>query len=73
MDILKELQEIVSNYRGITTDLNEETTFDMLGFDSLDKVEIMMMVEDKFGITFSDDMNITSLADLITEIKTLIG
>lgn len=31
-------------------EINEDTTFDDLGIDSLDAVEVMMELEDEFGI-----------------------
>lgn len=35
-------------------DINDEATFDTLGADSLDRVEIIMKVEEAFGIEVDD-------------------
>ena len=43
METLKTLGEIVNDYKGTTTDITADTTY--LGFDSLDKVDLMMQVE----------------------------
>ena len=68
MDTLKTLQEIVSEYKGTTVELKAETTFADLGFDSLDQVELVMQVEDKFGITLGDDLMVTNVGELVAKI-----
>lgn len=69
MDILKKLQDIVTEYKGETIELKPETTFDDLGFDSLDKVELLMEVEKAFGFRFSNDIQISSVKELIELIE----
>lgn len=46
----------------------EDVTFKELGLDSLDQIELEMMVEQKFNIVVNDD-NIKSI-DLVYKIKT---
>ena len=70
MDILKELNEIVKEYRG-DGELNVGDNFTDLGFDSLDKVELVMAIEDKFGITFPDDGVVNTVDELIAKIEDL--
>ena len=70
MDILKELNEIVKEYRG-DGELNTGDNFTDLGFDSLDKVELVMAIEDKFGITFPDDVVVNTVDELIAKIEEL--
>ena len=70
MDILKELNEIVKEYRG-DGELNAGDNFTDLGFDSLDKVELVMAIEDKFGITFPDDVVVNTVDELIAKIEEL--
>ncbi len=55
-------------------DLNEGVTFAELGTDSLDMVEIIMEIEDKFDIQISDEelSEIRNLGELIALIETLI-
>lgn len=69
METLKTLQEIVSEYKGETVELKDETTFADLGFDSLDQVELVMQVEDKFGVTLGDDLVVTTVGELVAKIN----
>lgn len=69
MDYIKTLSEIVSENMGKDITLTEATTFDDLGFDSLDKVELLMAIEDKFGFTFPDDVAANNVSELIDIIK----
>ncbi len=70
MDILNELNEIVKDYRdGVT--LTEDSVFTELGFDSLDRVELIMAVEEKFDITFPDDIQVETVKELIDKINEL--
>jgi acyl carrier protein len=49
--------------------INEETTFAELALDSLDTVEIIMNLEDEFGITIEMSEDIKSVGDLIKVIE----
>ena len=71
MDIVKTLQEIITEYKGKPVNATEDTTFDELDFDSLDKVDLLMQIEEKFNITFSDDLSVNTLGDLIAKIREL--
>ena len=68
MDILEQLNEIAMEYRG-EGGLKRGDNFTDLGFDSLDKVELVMAIEDKFDITFPDDVNVDTVDDLIALIE----
>ena len=72
MDTLNELQKIVNEYKGEVVELKAETTFVDLGFDSLDQVELVMQVEDKFGITLGDDLVVTNVGELVAKINELL-
>lgn len=48
IDKIKEL--LADHLDTDTSDITEETTFEDLGIDSLETVEIMMELEDEFGI-----------------------
>ena len=65
MDILKKLQDIVCEYRNEKIELKPETTFDELGFDSLDKVELLMKLEEEFNFQFPDDVQVTGVNELV--------
>lgn len=70
MNILDQLNEIVKDYREDVV-LTEDSVFAQLGFDSLDRVELIMAVEEKFGISFPDDIQIETVKELIDEISRL--
>ncbi|MCH5163871.1 MAG: acyl carrier protein [Clostridiales bacterium] len=69
MDILKKLQDIVCEYRNEKIELKPETTFDDLGFDSLDKVELLMKLEEEFNFQFPDDIQVSGVQELVDIIK----
>ncbi|MBQ4630733.1 MAG: acyl carrier protein [Clostridia bacterium] len=48
---IEKVKELLAEHLDIdTAEITEETTFEDLGVDSLDTVEIMMEMEDEFGI-----------------------
>lgn len=59
MDTFKTLQRLVFDKVGSSLesidDIQPEKSFDELGADSLDKVEIVMDIEDSFQIEISDE------------------
>ena len=50
----------------------EDVTFKELGLDSVDQIELEMMVEQKFNIVVNDDniKSIKDMTDLVYKIKT---
>ena len=73
MDILKELNAIAAEYRGEDAALKPGDNFTDLGFDSLDRVELVMAIEEKFDITFPDDIKVETVDELIAKIEELMG
>lgn len=65
MDISEKLKQIVAAQLKIEADSIEESTdiVDDLGADSLDIVEILMVIEEQFGVAIPDE-DITSLRNL---------
>lgn len=53
------------------TELSSEKSFDELDADELDKIEVIMDLEDYFGIEFTDeqDEQIKSIGDIVTIIN----
>lgn len=48
---IEKVKELLADHLDIdTAEITDETTFEDLGVDSLDTVEIMMEMEDEFGI-----------------------
>ncbi|MCI8596225.1 MAG: acyl carrier protein [Clostridia bacterium] len=71
METLKTLSEIVNDYKGEAVNVTADTTFEELGFDSLDKVDLMMQVEEKFGVTLGDDVAVATVGELAAKIDEL--
>ena len=71
METIKTLAEIVNDYKGEQLEINANTTFEDLGFDSLDKVDLMMQVEEKFGVTLGDDVAVATVGELAAKIDEL--
>lgn len=71
METIKTLAEIVNDYKGEQLEINANTTFEDLGFDSLDKVDLMMQVEEKFEVTLGDDLVVTTMGELAAKIDEL--
>ena len=47
------------------SEISIDSTFESLGLDSLDIVEIIMEIEDEFGASIESDPSIKSVADLV--------
>ena len=64
---LDKIKTIIAEHFNINeADITAETTMEELGADSLDIVELIMGLEDEFGITFPDSeaSNIKTVADI---------
>ena len=67
---LKKLQDIISNYLDIDPkSITEESSFKDMEVDSLDMVEIVMEIEDAFGITSDETAEIQTVGDIIKLIQ----
>ena len=51
--------------------VTEESTFESLGIDSLDMVELICDLEDELGIDFGEPEGLTTTADLVAYIDSL--
>jgi len=68
--MLEKITEILMNYKD-TDDLTvtPETTFEDLGLDSLDTVELIMTVEEEFSVSIEPSEDLKSVGDLIKVIE----
>lgn len=51
------------------SEIKMETTFESLGIDSLDTVELLMNLEDKLGIEVELDQKVETVGDLVAFIE----
>ena len=69
----EKIKEVIADVLDYSTDeITEETTFiDDLGADSLDVVQIVMQLEDIFGIEIPDDAieNIVTVGDAVKQVQ----
>lgn len=64
-DILNENLDIAPE------DVNEDSTFESLGIDSLDMVELICELEDRLGIDFGEPEGLATMADLVAYVDGL--
>lgn len=74
--VLNKLKEIIVNQFGIDMDeLSEDTDIVAdLGADSLDVVEMMMALEEEFGITIEDEKiaELKTIGDVVDCVESMI-
>lgn len=75
-EIFEKVADIASDVLGINADeITEETTFDDLDADSLDRLQLVTAMEDDFDIEIDDEKleAINSVAEAIVAIKSALG
>lgn len=68
MTVERVIQVLADHLEMDTSEITEETTFEDLGVDSLDSVEIMMEMEDEFGVEIKPAEAGKSVKDLVAYI-----
>lgn len=71
-EILEKVRDIASDVLGVDADeITEETTFDDLDADSLDRLQLVTAMEDEFDLEIDDDKlaAINSVADAMDAIE----
>ena len=72
MDVLEKVKEIISEQLEISLEnIDSDSTFEEMDADSLDLVELVMALEEEFGIEISDEEieNIKSVGDVVEHIQ----
>lgn len=69
LDTVKEVLE--SNLDIDPENVTEDTTFDDLGIDSLDMVELICDLEEKCSVDFGEPEGLTTVGDLVEYIDNL--
>ncbi|MBO8130922.1 MAG: acyl carrier protein [Candidatus Marinimicrobia bacterium] len=77
MDYLEKIKDIVAEKLGVEKEkITPEASFiDDLGADSLDTVELIMKMEEEFGIEIPDEEaeKLRTVGDVIEYLKTKVG
>lgn len=73
MDNLSRIKRLISYNLGINIEgktLTENTTLESLSFDNLDKIELVLFLEEDFGVEVKnyDPDNFTTIQDFINSI-----
>jgi len=74
--VFEKIREIIADKLGVSEDeVTMDTTFEDLGADSLDIVELIMAIEEEYDITVADDEaeKAKSVGDVVNYINTLVG
>ena len=72
MDIMNTITTLLNNNLDIEPEqVTEDATFDSLGIDSLDMVELICDLEDECGIEFGESEDLKTVGDLINYIEGL--
>lgn len=54
-------------------DITAETTFDSLGIDSLDMVEMLMDFEDSLGVELAPEDKLATVGELVAFVESKVG
>ena len=69
--MLDEITETLRDYKGDPNlTVTDATTFDELNLDSLETVELIMKLEERFGVSIDMTGDINSIGDLVTAVET---
>lgn len=72
MQTIDIVRDVLSTNLGIDTEtITEDATFDSLGIDSLDMVELTCDIEERCEIEFGQPEGIVTIADLVAHIDSL--
>ncbi len=71
---LEKLAKIIAEHVECDVEeIKEETTFESLGIDSLDTVEMVMELEEELGTELQLDVKLTTVGDLLRFIEKKLG
>lgn len=71
--VLETMAAIIGDYKGGGAQtVTRETTFEQLGLDSLDRVELVMRFEEKFNIQLELDQDLRTLGDLAQAVEQVL-
>lgn len=74
MDVARDILQIIADYKGMdVAEVSPEQSFEELGIDSLDAIDIIYEIEDKYGIDIPQDaldlQNTKSVSDVMMVVE----
>ena len=71
--VFEKVTAVIAENKGIdASEIKLESTFEELGLDSLDTVELVMAFEDEFGITIEVEEGLKTISDLVQLVEGLL-
>lgn len=68
--VFEKVAEILANYKGVdASTVTPETTFQQFELDSLDRVELIMNLEEAFNVQIDMESRIETVKDLVDIIE----
>ncbi len=72
MNVFEKVAEIIANHTDTpVADITMEASFEEIGLDSLDIVDLVMAMEDTFSVKIELSQSIKKVGDLVTVIESL--
>lgn len=72
--IFEKVAKVLAEYKEVeTSEIAMDTTFEQLGFDSLDVVEIVMNLEEEFGLELEMNESLVDVKSVVDYIASLQG
>jgi len=69
----EKIAELIAENKDMNVaDITMETTFEDMELDSLDVIEVVMSIEEAFGITLEIEDSVKTVADLVKLVDSLV-
>lgn len=68
--VFEKLAQLLADYKDLdVNDITMETTFEEMEFDSLDVVDVLMQLDDEFGVEVEMSPDLKTVGDLVKIIE----
>ena len=72
--VMQKLVALLASHLDVDADtIKEDTTFESLGIDSLDTVEMVMELEEQLGVELELDEKVATVGELAVFVETKLG